>query len=502
MKPYNSLNREQPFHHSYTSASVALSTSSFPRISLRLKFIVAVFSVHLALFGFLLLYLFADIKINALERREILTSWIQSLLTELSSSEHFQKKMQQLSDSPNIKAGEFLSSSPLAMPLPSLASLSSEQKQILQQSIQNPSSEIVFHSNLSLLLVPIYFGKEFQGVLGLQMFLYRSETLKLIAFIFLLGTLSLIFILYILFNRFILRPLDHLLAVCTRIQRREYPIQEQNVLEKNEIGLILHTLQHLFKENMRYQKELEGKYALATQKIKKSEQHLIVAERLASTGKLVAGIAHEINNPLGGMINAISRLKKKEKLPPQEEYFELIEDGLMRIQEIASQILHFSPRKKQAREVHLNEVLQKAAQFIKHRLQAKNIEIQWNLPEPSLAVFADPLELQQVFQNIILNATDASQPHQAIEIRVQPENEGESLKIEIEDHGIGMDETQLAQAFDLFYTTKEVGKGSGIGLSVVLNIIENHGGTLKMESQKNQGTCVIIYLPTYRKEGS
>lgn len=478
---------------SFFSSAPALP---FRSISVRLKFLLAVLFVHLLLFGFLVLYLVADIRINSLERKEILTAWIQTLFDQQPSFNAVEKNFHHLNSYPNIKGWQFLNTHRTVTHSSPQFSFSPKQIQFTLQFVSPEQKEIVFQPTSALLLMPIWIEQNYAGLLAVQFSFYRPETLKIILFLFLLGTLSLLFILYLLFNRFILRPLDHLLLVCTRIQQGIYPLSDSAPSGRDEVGIVLGTLHKLFRENIRYQKELEGKYEQATQRIKKSEQHLIITERLASTGKLVAGIAHEINNPLGGMINAISRLKKKEKLTHQTEYFDLLEEGLNRIREIVAQILHFSPRKKDPKEVLLSEILSKATLFLKHRLSEKQIDLHLEVPEILPTVFGDALELQQVFQNLIVNAIDASSYQSKIEIRATVEPDS-ILKIEVQDYGEGMDEYQLAHAFDLFYTTKEVGKGSGIGLSIVLNIVENHGGTLKMESKKNQGTLVTILLPVY-----
>ena len=380
-------------NHSFFSSypNTTLPSLPFRSISVRLKFLVAVLFVHLLIFGFLVLYLVADIRINSLERKEILTAWIQTLFANHKSFSQVEKKFPHLNSYPNIKGWQFLNIHHTVTHSSPQFSFSPKQIQFALQYLSPEQKEVVFQKTSTLLLMPIWIENDYSGLLAIQFSFYRTETLKIILFLFLLGTLSLLFILYLLFNRFILRPLDHLLLVCTRIQQGIYPLSDASPSGRDEVGIVLGTLHKLFRENIRYQKELEGKYEQATQRIKKSEQHFIITERLASTGKLVAGIAHEINNPLGGMMNAVSRLKKKEKLAHQTEYLDLLEDGLDRIREIVAQILHFSPRKKDPKAVAVLEMLKKATLFLKHRLYEKQIEICLEIPENLPQVFGDAL---------------------------------------------------------------------------------------------------------------
>src|SRR6185295_10939210 len=132
------------------------------------------------------------------------------------------------------------------------------------------------------------------------------------------------------------------------------------------------------------------------------------AQRLTATGTLAAGIAHEINNPLGGMINA-ARVLREGKLDPakQAEYLELILDGLERVRAIVQKILQFRPRSVEPRPVQVHEAVERAISFMDHRAKAKEVAIRNELPPELPLVNGDPLELQQAFLNVLMNAVDA-----------------------------------------------------------------------------------------------
>jgi signal transduction histidine kinase len=242
----------------------------------------------------------------------------------------------------------------------------------------------------------------------------------------------------------------------------------------------------------------------ALDRIKKAERHLVTAQRLAATGKLASGIAHEINNPLGGMRNAVRALARGDLDEAKTaEYVALVQDGLARVEDTVKKVLAFTPRSVRPRRTDMADVARKAIALARHRLDRKGIELVEAIPEDGRAwVFGDPHELQQVALNLILNAADAipergpdakggGPGHVEVEVR----DEGESVLLRVTDDGIGMSPEVQAQAFDLFFTTKEVGEGTGLGLAVVHNIVSNHGGRIEVESAPGQGATFRVVLP-------
>jgi two-component system, NtrC family, sensor kinase len=230
-------------------------------------------------------------------------------------------------------------------------------------------------------------------------------------------------------------------------------------------------------------------------RIANTERRLFAAQRLSATGTLAAGIAHEINNPIGGMINA-ARVLREGKLDPakREEYLELILDGLERVRAIVQKILQFRPRAFEPRPVQLQEAVERAIAFMEHRARAKEVSIRNEVPADLPTVTGDPLELQQAFLNILMNAVDACVMGEGM-VTVYSRLAGEGVAVSVADNGCGMEPEELARCMDLFFTTKDVGEGTGLGLAVAQNIVANHGGRIDIASERGRGTTVTMTFP-------
>ena len=157
-------------------------------------------------------------------------------------------------------------------------------------------------------------------------------------------------------------------------------------------------------------------------------------------------------------------------------------------------VLQFRPKEVEARPVHLRKVADQALAFCEHRMNQKGVTGENQISEDCPQVNGDPLELQQAFLNILMNAVDAcSEGKGRVEIMDQVYDD--FARVTFRDNGKGMSESELSRCMDLFYTTKDVGEGSGLGLSVAHNIVENHGGKLDIESQEGIGSSVHLILP-------
>jgi signal transduction histidine kinase len=247
----------------------------------------------------------------------------------------------------------------------------------------------------------------------------------------------------------------------------------------------------------RHQATLIDDVRRARERITNTEKRLFAAQRLSTTGTLAAGIAHEINNPLGGMINAARTIRggsmTEEK---RREYLELIIEGLERIRTIVQKVLQFRPKALEPQPVGVKDTIDKSIAFMEHRAKHKGVEVKNELPDGLPQVHGDPMELQQAFLNVLMNAVDACISNEG-QVRVTHAVEGATITVSVADNGCGMDERELAQCMDLFYTTKDVGEGTGLGLAVAQNIIHNHGGKIEIVSTKGKGTTVSIKLPAH-----
>jgi signal transduction histidine kinase len=311
------------------------------------------------------------------------------------------------------------------------------------------------------------------------------------------GVLLLTGVSFWLVSRLVVSPLARLTAAAERMAEGDYRIRLEAGGTNDEFDRTLAAFNRMAREIGEYQGHLEDRVLQALGRIKKAEQHLVIAQRLAATGKLASGIAHEINNPLGGMKNAVRALARGDlSRPKTKEYLDLIADGLTRVEETVKKFLSFTPRRVEPRPSDLGEVARKALALARHRIDRKSIEVKETLPPTGEAtVFGDPHELQQVALNLLLNAADAIGEGQKGRIELEVARAGDEMLLRVSDDGCGMSAEDQDRCFDLFFTTKEVGEGSGLGLAVVHNIVTNHGGRIEVESALGKGSTFRIYLP-------
>jgi len=242
---------------------------------------------------------------------------------------------------------------------------------------------------------------------------------------------------------------------------------------------------------------------------KQTEAELIRAEKLASLGQLAASVAHEVNNPLAGIMVYIKLLLKKYRAnqiqsEPTEEQLLRMEKELDRTTRIIRNLLDFARQSKSTmRPVDINMAIEAALQLVGHQINLENIHLEKNLDKELPLVLADFDQIQQVLINMILNAIQAMpdggilalKTSSTIGIKVNRLYK-DNVRIDITDTGIGISEENLRQLFTPFFTTKEKGKGVGLGLSVVHGIIGRHKGRIEVESTPNSGTTFSIYLET------
>ena len=242
-------------------------------------------------------------------------------------------------------------------------------------------------------------------------------------------------------------------------------------------------------------------------KRKQTEEELIRTEKLASLGQLAASVAHEVNNPLAGIMVYVKLLLKKyreKKLQAEnsEEQLLKMEKELDRTTRIIRNLLDFSRQSEpNIRPVEINKVLEAALLLVGHQISLDNIELEKQFDEQLPLVRADFDQIQQVLINIILNATQAMPEGGKLTIKTSV-TEGigigetckKTVRIDIKDTGVGISKENLSKLFTPFFTTKEKGKGVGLGLPVVHGIIERHKGKIEVKSQPNVGTTFTIYL--------
>ncbi len=329
------------------------------------------------------------------------------------------------------------------------------------------------------------------------------EPLQKVYIVMLLGVVIIMVVSYFVLSRAVIRPIERLERAAKRVAGGDYSRPVPLAGRGDEIDTLIHTFNAMMVEVGAYRKYLEEREQEAREKARKAEQNLIIAQRLAATGKFASGIAHEVNNPLAGMMNAARRLKRDPPADPKkrEEYLDLIIDGLARIGETVKQVLQFTPHRVAPQPVALETILSKALRLVSHRIEKEGIEVVVDVP-PEARVYGDMFELEQVVLNLLINAMDAiEEAGRKGEIGIRAAVEGQEVRLSVSDNGVGMSGEEVSQAFDLFFTTKEVGEGTGLGLSIAHNVIENHGGRMELKSVPGEGTTVEITLPLLAEAG-
>jgi PAS domain S-box-containing protein len=233
------------------------------------------------------------------------------------------------------------------------------------------------------------------------------------------------------------------------------------------------------------------------QELEATHHQLVQAEKIASLGRMAAGVAHEINNPLAGIL-IYAELLARELEPDSNvrENVDIIIGQTMRCQQIVHRLLEFSRQSLgQKQPVDINESIRRSVDLVRNQAFFHNIEISLQLAPELPQIIGDPGQLQQVFTNLLLNAADAMGGTGTITISSSPTLDHDGVVLRFVDTGVGIPQEIIDKIFEPFFTTKPPGKGTGLGLSIVYGIIHRHGGEIKAESAPGCGTTFTITLP-------
>jgi signal transduction histidine kinase len=311
--------------------------------------------------------------------------------------------------------------------------------------------------------------------------------------------------------------------------------------EPNELGKLSQALNSMLQRLADNKEELRQHIASLEQanlELKRAQQEVVFSEKLASVGRLAAGIAHEIGNPIGIVLGYLELLQMQDV--SEDERLELIsrmDKEIQRINQTIRQLLDFSrPNSDKRQTISAHSLIQETLAVLKHQFKQQEIEVFLELNAQQDAVCANADQLKQVFLNLMVNAADAmaatDKRSQGGQLRVSTQSlAGESWKseeiirqplrrrtdpqeadyrhlrrihgkrgdrwieIQFADTGVGIAEEDQKRVFDPFFTTKEVGKGTGLGLSVSIQIVETMGGRMDLTSSPGQETRVSILLP-------
>jgi len=232
-------------------------------------------------------------------------------------------------------------------------------------------------------------------------------------------------------------------------------------------------------------------------KRKKMEEQLILTDRLASIGELASGIAHELNNPLTGVIGFAQLLLGKDVPDDVKEDLRVINREAQRAAEVVKNMLVFARKHAPVKQlVDINSIIEKVLELRTYEQRVSNIQVNTSLASDLPEVTADYFQLQQVFLNIIINAEHFMiEAHNRGTLTITTEKVRDIVRASFADDGPGISKENLGHLFDPFFTTKEVGKGTGLGLSICHGIITDHGGQIYIESKLGEGATFTVELP-------
>ncbi len=339
---------------------------------------------------------------------------------------------------------------------------------------------------------------------------------------FAFSTLFLTLATFVVLQRLVLEPVELLARGSRRLAAGDWTVQLPAPARLDEIAELVRAFNRMAGEVRGFGERLAREVELATEKARRAEAAAMMQRRLATTGELAAGIAHEINNPLGGMMNAVEVLGRGDVDRARRDlYLQLLENGLERIRSTVGQVLRLAPRTARVEPLSIAGPVGDAIGLLRHRVAREGVALELEsrglrraAGDPRALEVFDGLppvrgaanELGQVVLNLLANSLDAIaslEPEERVsrgQIRLSIEPEGHELHLAFVDDGPGMAAESLARAADPFFTTKESGRGTGLGLAIVHNVITSHGGRVLLASEEGRGFRVDVHLPIYRRE--
>ncbi len=292
------------------------------------------------------------------------------------------------------------------------------------------------------------------------------------------------FLLTFFYMKRMMRPIDNIVQMSRKMLRGDLSARCQ-IRPSGEMGLLCSTIDQMADAFEKYEKNLQ----------KETQLQIGQSEKLAAIGRLAAGVAHEINNPLTSILNFAYLMKEKETNDEEDlRDLNVIIEETNRVRKIVRELLDFarqSPAKMES--IDVNRVLEQLVGLIVKQKEFRVIRFIEDYDEKLRAVFADKNQIQQVFLNLLLNAAESITQEGTITIRTH--HEPDHCIITITDTGCGIKHEDLHKIFDPFYTTKPVGKGTGLGLSVSYGIVKQYKGEIQCESSEGEGTTFNVTLP-------
>ncbi len=290
------------------------------------------------------------------------------------------------------------------------------------------------------------------------------------------------------------------------------------VRSQDEVGDLAHSFNGMSlqlhaanEEIVTWARTLEDRVGQKTSELKRAHEHVLHVEKMASIGKMAAVVAHEVNNPLSGILTYAKLLRKwvasgqaeHEKREEAMECLELIASESRRCGDLVKNLLTLSrtaPMNVQATD--LRTVIDRSLLLVRHQLEMGGIQFQLDLADNLPHVPCDPAQMEQVFLALIMNAIDAMPKGGNLWIEARPSSDETEVRIQLRDDGAGIAPDILPQIFEPFLTTKESGRGVGLGLAISRGIVERHNGRIEVESELGRGTTFTVTLPAHANDAS
>jgi two-component system, NtrC family, sensor kinase len=324
----------------------------------------------------------------------------------------------------------------------------------------------------------------------------------------------LISLLIMVFTRRVLhRPIHNLIAATQSVSEMNLDQPIQTGYSGDELGQLAKSFDQM-RERLRvavdeinqFTQKLESNVRDRTQQLETAHRKLMRTDRLASLGQLSASVAHEINNPISGVLNLsmlMQRILRDDGIPPGRvpefrRYLSQVARESTRVGRIVSDLLAFSRRSKPLRaETDLNAIIRSTVTLIGHKLRLTEVRLNLDLDDCLPMLLGDSSQVQQVVLNLLMNAAEATQGRQGATVNVRTSANGSDAMVvlEVSDNGEGITPENLAKIFDPFFTTKPEGKGVGLGLAVVYGIVQEHGGEITAVSKTGEGATFTVVLP-------
>jgi signal transduction histidine kinase len=295
----------------------------------------------------------------------------------------------------------------------------------------------------------------------------------------------------LVWSRRITRPVERLSRATGEIARGQFEIQVQ-VGSRDEIG----TLANSFNQMAKGLKDRDAA-------LNEAQGLLVQSEKLAAVGQLGAGIAHEVKNPLAGILGCAQlSLRKADPGTPLQKNLQLIEKETKRCKRIIENLLKFARQEKAILEpIEINQVVHDAVAIVNHQLELQQVKVLKDLATDLPMIRGNANQLQQVLMNLMINAQHAMEGKQGTVTIITRRSSADRIEVRVTDTGPGIPKEIQGKLFEPFFTTKPTGKGTGLGLSVSYGIVKDHSGEIRPESEPGHGATFVITLPVLSEDG-